>query len=172
MYIQCLRPTSATALALGRCCFLQGCGLCGVVLRSVAVFCSELAERNPNMTPSRPKIDRKSITNVENHVSRIIGAPGGCPGALHLCLSGPSRWRPPQVAPVARQGGGARLAARAAARCPARAQMAGWRAAAILPVAPDMVRRCKPVSRTARRPSKLGKRLGPPSVARPSSGCH
>ena len=52
---------------------------------------------------------------------------------LSLCLNGPSRWRPPQVAPVARQGGGARAAARAAARRAARrpawAQMAGWRAA-------------------------------------------
>ena len=46
--------------------------------------------------------------------------PNGYIGALSLCLSGPSRWRPPQVAPVARQGGGARLAARAAARRAAR----------------------------------------------------
>eukprot|EP01048_Picozoa_sp_COSAG05_P022209 COSAG05_NODE_4358_length_1550_cov_26.463818_2_plen_103_part_01 len=38
----------------------------------------------------------------------------GCKNLLSLCLSGPSRWRPPQVAPVARQGGGARLAARTA----------------------------------------------------------
>ena len=56
--------------------------------------------------------------------------PNGYIGTLSLCLGGPSRWRPPQVAPVARQGGGARLAARAAARRaarrPARAQMAGW----------------------------------------------
>ena len=40
---------------------------------------------------------------------RLFWAPGGRSGTLSLCLSGPSRWRPPQVAPVARQGGGARL---------------------------------------------------------------
>ena len=33
--------------------------------------------------------------------------------------------------------------------------------AAKLPFAPGMVRRCKPVDRTARRPSELGKKLGP-----------
>ena len=43
--------------------------------------------------------------------------------------------------------------------------------AAKLPVAPDMVHRSEPVNRTARRPSELGTKLGPPSVARPSSGC-
>ena len=40
------------------------------------------------------------------------------------------------------------------------------------PLSPHMVHRFKPVNRTARRSPKLGKRLGPPSVARPSSGCH
>ena len=56
-----IRPTTATALALSRCCFLRGCGLCGVVLGSVAVFCSEHPERNANMTPSRQQIKRKVI---------------------------------------------------------------------------------------------------------------
>ena len=44
--------------------------------------------------------------------------------------------------------------------------------AAKLSVAPDTVHRFKPVTRAARRSSEHGKKLGPPSVARPSSGCH
>ena len=36
---------------------------------------------------------------------RLYWVPNGYIGTLSLCLSGPSRWRPPQVAPVARQGG-------------------------------------------------------------------
>ena len=44
--------------------------------------------------------------------------------------------------------------------------------AADSPIAPDMVHRFKSVNRAARRPSELGKKLGPPSVARPSVGCH
>ena len=50
--------------------------------------------------------------------------PNGHIGTLSLCLSGPSRWRPPQVAPVARQGGGAPLAARR--RAPPGQGSDGW----------------------------------------------
>ena len=57
-------------VASGRCCFLRGCGLCGVVLRSVAVFGSELPESNPNMTPSCQKISGKSIKRNREGFSR------------------------------------------------------------------------------------------------------
>ena len=95
IFIQCLRPTPATALVSGRCCFLRGCGLGGVVLRVDAGFCSEHPERNRNMTPSRPKIAGKSLKRdrkscFEGHwgsLGGIHGYPKGCAPCRQL-LSG------------------------------------------------------------------------------------
>ena len=52
MYIQCLRPTPATALASGRCCFLRGCGLCGVLLRAFAVFLFGASRKEAQYDPT------------------------------------------------------------------------------------------------------------------------
>ena len=87
IYIQCLRPTPATALASGRCCFLRGCGLCGVACCCCFVFGASRKDPqyDPKPSQNRPKINKKE---VENHVLRVIGAPWGVPWA-HFGTGGP-----------------------------------------------------------------------------------